>query len=111
MHLDESKALISQIAKSKLSNFRYVHSYNYKSHSAGKSVVNSSGDNRYYTFCGKYRHTIETYSKKHGYPPGYKPRGSNVTVNNVTAVDNIQAISSIGPQTNIEKSRFSLTQE
>ncbi|KAJ0034274.1 hypothetical protein Pint_25490 [Pistacia integerrima] len=43
----------------------------------------SGGDNRFCTYCGKPRHTIETCYKKHGYPPGYKPRNS--TAHNVVA--------------------------
>ncbi|XP_031251067.1 uncharacterized protein LOC116108971 [Pistacia vera] len=42
-----------------------------------------NGDNRFCTFCGKLRHTIETCYKKHGYPSGYKPRNQNYTAHNV----------------------------
>lgn len=29
---------------------------------------NNSGNIKIYTYCGKLRHTVETYYKKHGFP-------------------------------------------
>lgn len=40
-----------------------------------KSQAKSSTDSRKCTFCGKSRHTVDTFYAKHGYPPGYKSRG------------------------------------
>ncbi|KAG8650579.1 hypothetical protein MANES_07G054622v8 [Manihot esculenta] len=49
----------------------------------------SNGLINFCTYCDKFRHTIETCYKKHGYPPNFKFRnsnGSNVNVVNVAAV-------------------------
>ena len=35
------------------------------------------------SFCGKSGHTVDTYFKKHGFPPYYK-KGQGATVNNLT---------------------------
>ncbi|XP_031266807.1 uncharacterized protein LOC116125215 [Pistacia vera] len=47
-----------------------------------------NGDNRFCTFCGKPRHTVETCYKKHGFPPGYKSKSHNPTTHNVTVEEN-----------------------
>ncbi|KAJ0035424.1 hypothetical protein Pint_25370 [Pistacia integerrima] len=47
-----------------------------------------NGDNRFCTFCGKPRHTVETCYKKHGFPLGYKSKSHNPTAHNVTVEEN-----------------------
>lgn len=55
------------------SNSRYLINQ-YTRHSSGPKPSGSSGNNKYCTYYNKYRHTVETCSKKHGYPPSYKSR-------------------------------------
>ena len=40
-----------------------------------------SGAKRLCSHCGRTGHTVDTCYKKHGYPPGYKPRNSQRSVN------------------------------
>lgn len=70
---DESKVFVAKFVRPFFFNPRSGTGYLPKSFTS-KPSDGSTGDTGYCTFCGKYKHTIKTCYKKHGYPLGYKPR-------------------------------------
>ncbi|KAJ0046741.1 hypothetical protein Pint_03784 [Pistacia integerrima] len=62
-----------------------------------------NGDNRFCTFCGKPRHTIETCYKKHGYPHGYKPRNQNSTAHNIISGEDTEGADESHQNTAMQK--------
>ncbi|KAJ0039002.1 hypothetical protein Pint_21995 [Pistacia integerrima] len=71
--------------------------------SSGPTNSHGNNDNRFCTFCSKPRHTIETCYKKHGYPPGYKPRNVHSTAHNVVTCDDAEGIEVSALQTDMSK--------
>ncbi|KAJ9159780.1 hypothetical protein P3X46_025255 [Hevea brasiliensis] len=70
----EPKVLVNKAVRGDQQEFKPRSFY-----SGPKSFTNNgprptapSVDTRFYTFCGKPRHTVETCYKKHGYPPDSK---------------------------------------
>lgn len=68
--------------------------------------------NKICTFCGKTGHTVETCYKKHGFPPGFRFKGSNYNAGNASnnAVNNEENEAQTD-QNSVVKESASLTQD
>lgn len=66
------KAFVNTKIMNNENSFQKVHCYKRGSNFS----KNSSGHGKICSQCGKLNHTIETYYRKHGCPPGFKFRNS-----------------------------------